>query len=119
MTPTLRHRILAEWRGLPATAPVADRFQPVGGLLEQLMKKLGLAERLREEEVAAAWGEIVGEWIAQHSAPSRLSNGVLQVRVLQPALLYELDRVLKPEILRKLKQRFGAKVIREVRFRVG
>ena len=41
------------------------------------------------------------------------------MRVLQPALHYQLEQISKPEILRKLKQRFGAKVVRDVRFRVG
>ena len=43
----------------------------------------------------------------------------LYVRVLQPALHYELEQISKSEILRKLKQRFGSKTIRDLRFRVG
>jgi len=41
------------------------------------------------------------------------------VRVVQPALHYELEQIFKSEILRKLKQRFGGKTIRDVRLRVG
>jgi hypothetical protein len=48
-----------------------------------------------------------------------LREGILYVRVLQPALHYELEQVSKIDVLRKLKQRFGAKTIRDVRFRVG
>ena len=48
-----------------------------------------------------------------------LREGVVYVRVLQPALHYELEQVSKIDILRKLKQRFGGKVIRDIRFRVG
>jgi hypothetical protein len=48
-----------------------------------------------------------------------LRDGVLYVRVLQPALDYELEQISKPQILRKRKQRFGAKTIRDVRFRLG
>lgn len=58
-------------------------------------------------------------FIAAHSAPAALREGILYIRVLQPALHYELDQVSKIDILRKLKQRFGAKVIRDIRFRVG
>ena len=82
------------------------------------MKKMGLEERLNETEVMHAWKEIVGDFIASHSAPQRFSRGVLYVQVLQPTLHYELDREWKPEILRKFKARFGARRIREVRFRV-
>jgi predicted nucleic acid-binding Zn ribbon protein len=83
------------------------------------MQRLGLKERLHETEVMEAWGQIVGEFIAAHSAPVALREGVLYVRVLQPALHYELEQVSKIDILRKLKQRFGGKVVRDVRFRVG
>ena len=57
--------------------------------------------------------------ITAHSAPVALREGILYVRVLQPALHYELEQVSKIDILRKLKQRFGGKVMRDVRFRVG
>ena len=63
--------------------------------------------------------KIVGDFIAAHSAPVALRDGILYVRVLQPALHYELEQISKSEILRKLKQRFGSKTIRDVRFRVG
>jgi hypothetical protein len=51
--------------------------------------------------------------------PVALRDGILYVRVLQPALHYELEQISKSEILRKLKQRFGGKTIRDIRFRVG
>jgi Dna[CI] antecedent, DciA len=47
--------------------------------------------------------------IAAHSTPVALREGVLYVRVLQPALHYELEQISKSEIPRKLKQRFGSK----------
>jgi Dna[CI] antecedent, DciA len=72
-----------------------------------------------ETEVIEAWSKIVGEFIAAHSAPMALREGVLYVRVLQPALHYELEQISKTEILRKLKQRFVGKTIRDVRFRLG
>jgi len=66
-------------------------------------------ERLHETEVIDAWSKIVGEFIAAHSAPVALREGVLYVRVLQPALHYELEKVSKIEILRKLKKRASAR----------
>jgi predicted nucleic acid-binding Zn ribbon protein len=83
------------------------------------MQKLGLKERLQETEILAAWKSLVGEFIAAHSCPVALRDGVLYVHVLQPALHYELERVTKPEIVRKLKQRFGTRTIRDLRFRLG
>ena len=83
------------------------------------MQRLGLKERLHEAEVLEAWSTMVGDFIAAHSCPTNLRDGVLYVRVLQPALHYELDQISKPLILRKLKQRFGSRTIREIKFRVG
>ena len=119
MTPSLRATVIQEWRGLPEKKQRPDKWETPGLLLPKLMQKLGLKERLRESEVIDAWSSIVGEFIAAHSAPVALREGVLYVRVLQPSLHYELDRVAKAEILRKLKQRFGGKTIRDLRFRLG
>jgi predicted nucleic acid-binding Zn ribbon protein len=116
---SLRAAIIAEWRGLPDRKIRGDRWQAPADVLPKLMKRLGLRERLQETEVIDAWSKIVGEFIAAHSAPVALRDGILYVRVLQPALHYELEQISKPEILRKLKQRFGGKTIRDVRFRVG
>jgi predicted nucleic acid-binding Zn ribbon protein len=119
VNPSLRAAVIAEWRGLPESRPRVDRFQSTGNLLPKTLQKLGLRERLHEAEVMEAWHQIVGEFIAAHSAPVALRDGVLFVRVLQPALHYEFEQVSKIDILRKLKLRFGTKVIRNIRFRVG
>jgi hypothetical protein len=119
MNAALRAAVIAEWRGLPERKMRADRWQSPADLVPKLMQRLGLRERLHETEVIDAWSKIVGEFIAAHSAPVALREGVLYVRVLQPALHYELEQVSKVDILRKLKKRFGGKVIRDVRFRVG
>ncbi len=119
MNPALRSAVLAEWRGLPEKRDRPDRWQSPGDLLPKLMQEYGLRERLQETEVIAAWRQIVGDFIAAHSAPQSLREGVLVVRVLQPALHYQFETISKAEILRKLKQRFGAKIIRDLRFRIG
>jgi len=119
MNLSLRAAVIAEWRGLPEKKMRADRWQAPAELLPKLMQRLGLRERLHETEVIDAWSKIVGDFIATHSAPVALREGVLYVRVLQPALHYELEQISKTEILRKLKQRFGGKTIRDVRFHVG
>jgi predicted nucleic acid-binding Zn ribbon protein len=119
VNPSIRAAALAEWRGLPEKKLRADRCESTANLLPKMMQRLGLRERLHEVEVTEAWHQVVGEFIAAHSAPVALRSGILYVRVLQPTLHYELEQVSKIDILRKLKQRFGTKVIRDIRFRVG
>lgn len=113
----IRQRIVEEWRGLPDKPERPERCVPAAEALKKLLPKLGLTERLNEQEVQSTWREIVGDFLAEHSAPVSMRAGVLIIQVLQPTVRYELDRTWKPEILRKLKARFGAKTINEVRFR--
>ena len=115
----LRARVLAEWRGLPQPAERPDRAAALGDAVRKVMAGLGLKDRLHSAEVMGAWHEVVGEFVAKHSSPQQLKDGVLTVRVLQPTVLFELDRVWKRDILAKLKARFGPRVVREVKFRIG
>ena len=108
-------KLLQEWRGLPEeTRP--DRAIVISDVLGKLLPKLGIDTRIKEADILAAWSGIVGEFIAQHSQPDRLVAGTLHIRVIQPSVRYELDRVWKPEIIRKLHERFGERMIRDIKF---
>ena len=112
---TAARRLLQEWRGFDEnTRP--DRASPVADVLGKLLPKLGLQNRIKEADITAAWKEIVGDFIAQHSQPDRLVAGTLHIRVIQPSVRYELDRTWKPEIIRKLREQFGDKMIRDIKF---
>lgn len=113
---TIRRRVLEDWRGLPSEGP-SDRWVPLHEALAKSVAKLGLADRLCEEQVREAWRDIVGDFLASHSEPAGMQRGILTIQVVQPTVRFELERTWKPEILKKLRQKFGAKVIREVRFR--
>jgi predicted nucleic acid-binding Zn ribbon protein len=119
MQDSLRKQIIADWRGLSEPEAKPDRTVSIAAVLDQLAPKLGLESRLREEEIIAGWAEIVGAFFARHSRPTKLHQGLLIVNVLQPTVMYELDRQCKSEILSKLKKRFGSKLIRDIRFRLG
>lgn len=119
MTSDIRTKVLSEWRGYREKAETADRTQSVADTLEKVMRQLGLAERLTEGQILAAWKDIVGEWFALHTCPDRIRDGVLYVRVVQSSVHYELDRNWKQRIIQKLKARFGGGKVRDVRFRVG
>ena len=115
----LRALALAEWRGQAEPYVRADRTTAVGDAVRKVMQSLGLGDRLKADEVLAAWREIVGDFFAKHSAPQQLKDGVLYVAVLQPTVHFELDRVWKRDILDKLKKRFGSRTVREIKFRLG
>jgi hypothetical protein len=80
----------------------------------------GMSVAIFERELGnAGFVEVAEAFIAVHAAPVALREGILYVRVIQPALHYELEQISKSEILRKLKQRFGGKTNRDIRFRVA
>ncbi len=117
ITKSLRRHVLEDWRGLPER-PEIDRLSSVGDSVQKLVARLGLGERICESEILRTWREIVGDFLAEHSQPTRLVEGVLHVQVLQPTVRFELERTWKPEILRKLQERFGKKSVRDLRIRV-
>jgi predicted nucleic acid-binding Zn ribbon protein len=114
-TQFLRKKVLQEWRGLPEEK-TKDRSLGIPELLEKVVKKLGLQSRIKEAEIMAAWRDLVGDFLAAHSQPQQLQRHVLYVRVLQPTIRYELDRVWKKEVIGKLQERFGVNVIRDIKF---
>jgi predicted nucleic acid-binding Zn ribbon protein len=116
MTKSLRRLVLREWRGLPEDSR-PDRTVTAAEAVQSLVSRLGLSERINEGDILAAWREVVGEFIAQHSKPTRLVDGILHIQVLQPSVRYELDRTWRPEILKKLRAQFGARTVKDLRFR--
>jgi predicted nucleic acid-binding Zn ribbon protein len=113
----IRRKVLEDWRGLPEPPDFSSRCKPIKEVMTALIPKLGLADRIDEEEMRRTWTSLVGDFLAAHSAPDSLRSGVLTVSVLQPSVRFELDRTWKTRVLSVLQQRFGAHRIREVRFR--
>jgi len=111
---SLRRHVVEEWRGLPEKRD-GRPLVAVSDAIQALVTRLGLTERINEGDILAAWREVVGDFLAQHSRPSRLVNGVLHVEVLQSSVRYELDRTWRPEILKKLQARFGKNAVKEIK----
>lgn len=111
---SLRRSVVAEWRGHPEK-PEGRPLVFVSEAIQSLVNKLGLTERINEGDILAAWRDVVGEFLAQHSRPARLVNGVLHVQVMQSSVRYELDRTWRPIILQKLQARFGKNAVKEIR----
>lgn len=109
----------AEWRGV-YEPPDLSRFErKVGDIVEQVLKRAGLNDRLAEETMTREWSGIVGDFLAAQSKPTGLRGGVLQVAVMQSAVRYDLERNLKREILTRLQKRFGKAVVKDLRFVPG
>lgn len=114
----LRHSLITEWRNADGEPLVDLPSVPIGQIIPQVLKIWRLDERLRAEEMQAAWSEIVGNFIAQHTAPDGIKRGMLTIRLTQPAIHHTL-MMKKAELLQRLQQRFGARTIKDIRFRHG
>ena len=121
MTPDLRTRVLREWQPFGADPQLSppDAARPTTRLVPQLMKKLGLEQRLQQSQVFFLWPNIVGADIARHAQPVSLRNGILVIAVDHPVWLQELSRYHKQLILQKVWSSVGKKAVREITFRIG
>lgn len=114
-----RERALAEFRGYREPDDLtAFSHENLGKVIGATLNKMGLKDRFDEDQVKAAWREIVGDFVAQNSQPVGMNRKVLIVQVLQPAVHYTLER-MKGQILAKMQARFGAERVRNVQFRIG
>jgi hypothetical protein len=113
-----RHALVAQWRGV-ADGPLLDLpARNAADLVGEVIAHSGLAERLRLEEVLAAWRGIVGDFLFQHSRPDSIQRGILSVRVLQPSVHHALA-VERPRILRRLQEQLKNAGIRDIRLKHG
>jgi len=92
--------------------------QSVGDILDVLVGRLGLKQRLKQAEAVRKWDEIVGERIACETQAEIVRGKTLFVKVTSPIWAQELS-FLKPEIMKKLRQEIGRGVITDIRFKCG
>ncbi len=110
--------MLADWRGVDTPADLSGYEKPIAGVIQKVLKRAGLEDRLNHEEVAAQWVSTVGDFLAKHSRPVSLRRGILHIAVAQAAVRYDMERRLKKDILTKLKERYG-ETIRGLKFENG
>jgi hypothetical protein len=87
-------------------------------LIPSLFAAYGLAAKLDEHRLIAAWPRVVGPQIAAHTAPREVRAKTLWVVVDSSTWLHELT-LFKPLLLEKLAPHAGKAVVRDVRFVIG
>ena len=92
--------------------------QPLSTLLQDGLKGLGLAERLREADIWRIWPEVVGPAISSRARPLRIINGILTVAVSSGPWMQELT-FLKGMIREKLNGQLGATVVKDIVLKSG
>ncbi len=90
----------------------------LGPLLEALLNRQGLSEKMRGYRLWQHWTQTVGDTIAQQAQPLRIRDGVLEVRVGHPVWMQQLQ-LLKPKLLKQLNQALGENLLTDLYFRRG
>jgi len=88
----------------------------IGSAISETLQTLGLERKIREYEVLAEWGAIVGDQIARVTSAQRIEGGKLFVAVTSAVWRNELV-YLKQTLLQKLRTAFPDEIVNDIIFR--
>jgi predicted nucleic acid-binding Zn ribbon protein len=89
--------------------------ESIGGILQNLLKNLGLEKRINEQKLILNWEKIVGNNIAEKTKAFKIEGKKLFVKVESPSWRNELF-YLKKEIIEKLNEFAKQEVIKDIIF---
>jgi predicted nucleic acid-binding Zn ribbon protein len=95
-----------------------SRPEPLGPLVERVLKDIGAGDSARVMRIAECWEEAVGAEIAAHCRPTALRSGVLEATVDSSVWCQQLQ-LRGPEILEALRAVLPKDAPSELWFRVG
>lgn len=114
----MRHRLMTAWRGVEDGPLIDIPALSVADLAPKIVAQCGLANRVKLEDVLAAWEEIVGAFLFKLTRPDTMDRGILTVRLMQPTAHHALS-LEKVKILKRLQAKLPDAKIRDIRFRHG
>ncbi|MEV6691294.1 DciA family protein [Micromonospora sp. NPDC051196] len=100
-------------RGYSGPGPDPRDPQPLGAVLNRLVKARGWQQPAAEATVFGAWERVVGPEVAQHSRPVKLENGELTVEARSTAWATQL-RLLAGSLLQQIGREIGHNVVRKL-----
>jgi predicted nucleic acid-binding Zn ribbon protein len=104
------------WR--PKLRVHAGPPQTTNDLMGEVLARLGGQGRAKEFRVFDCYTRVVGGLLRARTAPERLRDKTLVVRVASSALAHELT-LMRGEILARLAAELGPDVVTELRTKVG
>ncbi|MFK7909636.1 MAG: DUF721 domain-containing protein [Akkermansiaceae bacterium] len=113
-----RAKILTEWRGgIDPPKPARNIHEP-DEFLSDLLKVIGLSEGIEEERLKEVWNRVAGDFVAKHTVPESIRDGILILRVLQPAMKFHLQQ-MSGKLIENLTRELGSHSIKQVIFKIG
>lgn len=94
------------------------RPKAVGDVVQDVLSRSGIADRIAQAAVIPEWRALVGAQIANATEPLSVTpQGTLFVAVKTNAWMTELS-LMEPELLRRLNERTGRLQIRKIRWQI-
>ncbi|MEQ9406168.1 MAG: DUF721 domain-containing protein [Fuerstiella sp.] len=88
----------------------------LGQLLQNVVRKKGLAEESNRQKLDDAWRKAAGQRVAARSHVRRLQGGILEIGVTNGAILEELTCYLQHELLPAVQQLHADPPINSLKF---
>ena len=92
--------------------------KPIGGVIDNVIRSLGLTRSFYGWQIVSRWPEIVGEMIAKRATAFRFEDGTLFVAVPDATWRHTLSMQTE-EILEKIHNLTGGKYVRRIRLVQG
>ena len=89
--------------------------QSIGTVIQDVLKNLGVVERIGETKISRCWKDIVGEEIDRAAKPVRIEGKKLIVAVKSAVWRQELN-FYKKEILDNIYKRVGPGIVKDISF---
>jgi len=90
----------------------------IGGVINQVIKKLDAKTHGQREDVVEAWQDAIEPDAASHTKPVAIRKNVLTIEVDSSTWLYFLS-LKKKNILTAMQKTVGKDKIEDIRFRMG
>ncbi len=78
---------------------------PIGDIIPDVLRRMGVKKRLSEGALVREWPEIVGEALARRSSVRDLRDGVLFIEAQNNVWMQEIN-FLQKRILAKIRDRY-------------
>lgn len=94
-----------------------EKLSSLKETLPEVLKKLGLWEKLAEKEIIFKWNKIVGENFPSVVKPIDIKNNILYLQVPSSEWKTELN-YLKDELINKINEKIGIKIVKDIKISI-
>ena len=98
------------------TSSSFDKPKQLSHLLQNLVRKKGLAEQSSGDELERIWKSTAGDRVAAKSFVRRLKSGVLEIGVTNGTIMEELTCYLQHELLGQIQEQHPEPPITSLKF---